>query len=175
MTSALLSRCAQGGVLVYLCDGKHLPCGVLTGYHSHCRQFEMLQSQINLKSTLKKHLWQDIVVQKIKNQAQVLKLLELDGYDDVLSMSKKVKSDDADNIEAAAASKYFKSRVKVSQFLAEGWILYGSVFGLFKGVQWDRGCGKACKALESKLALKRFGKTAHNYREAISEHADFIR
>ena len=48
MTSALLSHCAQGGVLVYLCDGKHLPCGVLTGYHSHCRQFKMLQSQINL-------------------------------------------------------------------------------------------------------------------------------
>ena len=108
ITSALLSHCAQGGILVYLCDNKHLPCGVLTGYHNHSRQHKMLNVQVNLKQTIKKHLWQEIVIQKIKNQAQVLKLLKLDGDKEILSLSKKVKLDDADNIEAVAASQYFK-------------------------------------------------------------------
>lgn len=107
-TSALLARCAQNGVLVYFCDNKHLPCGVLTGYHNHSRKFKMLQSQLNLKATLKKHLWQDITVQKIKNQAEVLNLLGLSGYTKLINLSKKVKLDDEDNMEAVAASQYFK-------------------------------------------------------------------
>jgi CRISPR-associated protein Cas1 len=70
ISSALLSHCAQGGILAYLCDNKHLPCGVLTGYHNHSRQHKMLNVQVNLKQTTKKHLWQEIVTQKIKNQEE---------------------------------------------------------------------------------------------------------
>ncbi|MBR2504023.1 MAG: type II CRISPR-associated endonuclease Cas1 [Oscillospiraceae bacterium] len=108
VTGAFLSRCAQGGVLVYLCDNKHLPCGVLTGYHNHSRQHKMLQAQIDLRQTVKKHLWQKIVTRKIENQAQVLSILNLDGCNEILSLSKKVKLDDVDNIEAVAASQYFR-------------------------------------------------------------------
>ena len=107
-TSALLSQCAQGGALVYLCDNKHLPCAVLTGFNSHSRKLKILQSQIDLKLTLKKHLWQDIVKRKIENQATVLKLSGKE-YADVLSLVKKVKLNDEDNLEAVAASKYFRN------------------------------------------------------------------
>ena len=88
ITSALLSRCAENGVLVYFCNNKHLPCGVLTGYHNHSRQHKMLKVQVNLKSTVKKHLWQSVVTQKIENQSDVLKILNLDGYNEIISLSK---------------------------------------------------------------------------------------
>ncbi len=108
LSSAVLSRFAKEGILVYLCDEKHLPCGVVTDYNGHSRKLKILQSQIDLKLSLRKRLWQDIVTSKIANQANVLKLLNLDGYAEILSISKKVKLNDEDNMEAVAASKYFK-------------------------------------------------------------------
>jgi len=106
-TSALLSQCAQGGVLVYLCDNRHLPCAVLTGFNNHSRKLKILQSQVDLKLTVKKHMWQNIVKRKIENQSVVLKLLGKD-YTAVLALAKKVKLNDEDNLEAVAASKYFR-------------------------------------------------------------------
>lgn len=108
LTSSLLSYCAGNGILVYFCDDKHLPCGVLTGFNNHSRQLKILQSQINLKLTLQKHLWKDIVIRKIENQAKVLSLLSLNGADELISISKKVKANDEDNMEAVSAAKYFK-------------------------------------------------------------------
>ncbi len=108
LTSSILSYCADNGILVYFCDDKHLPCGVLTGYNNHSRKLKILQSQINLKLTLKKHLWKEIVIRKIENQAKVLYLLGLNGSDELNLISKKVKLDDEDNMEAVCASKYFK-------------------------------------------------------------------
>ncbi len=107
LTSALLTQCAQGGVLVYLCDNKHLPCAVLTGFNNHSRKLKILQAQINLKLTLRKHLWQDIVKRKIENQAGTLEILDKDNTE-ISSLVKKVKLNDEDNLEAVAASKYFR-------------------------------------------------------------------
>ncbi len=108
LSSSVLSRFAKEGILVYLCDEKHLPCGVVTGYNSHSRKLKILQSQIDLKQPLKKRLWQDIVTSKITNQANVLKLLNLEGYSEIMAVSRKVKLNDEDNMEAVAASRYFK-------------------------------------------------------------------
>lgn len=108
LTGALLSKCASAGVLVYLCDEKHTPCGVLTGYNNHSRKYKMLKAQIDLKLTVKKHIWQDIVTKKISNQAQVLKILNLQGEKEIFSLAQRVKLNDEDNAEAVAASKYFK-------------------------------------------------------------------
>ncbi|MDD6187480.1 MAG: type II CRISPR-associated endonuclease Cas1 [Oscillospiraceae bacterium] len=108
LTAARLSRCATDGVLVYLCDGKHMPCAVLTGFGNHSRKLKILQSQIDLRRTLKKHLWQDIVKRKIENQAKVLELTGKDNKE-LLSLVKKVKLNDEDNMEAVAASKYFRT------------------------------------------------------------------
>ena len=108
ISSAVLSECAKNGVLVYFCDEKHIPCGVLTGFHTHSRQYKMLQSQIQTKETLKKHLWSKIVIQKIRNQAKVLEILGLQGKDQIESLSKRVKLNDKENMEAVAAAQYFK-------------------------------------------------------------------
>ena len=108
ITSRRLSRMGEAGVLVYLCDDKHLPCAVLTGYNNHSRKYKILQSQLGVKLPLKKRLWQNIASQKIKNQAQVLKISGLNGEKEISSLSLAVKPGDTDNTEATAALKYFK-------------------------------------------------------------------
>ena len=65
---AALSACARNGILVFFCDEKHLPCGIVNGFHTHSRKYKLLQAQIQTKETLKKHLWSKIVVEKIRNQ-----------------------------------------------------------------------------------------------------------
>lgn len=105
---AALSECARNGILVFLCDEKHLPCGVVNGFHTHSRKYKLLQAQMQMKETLKKHLWSKIVVEKIRNQARVLELLGLPGYGQIMSFAQKVKLNDKENMEAVAAAQYFR-------------------------------------------------------------------
>ena len=105
----------RNGILVFFCDEKHLPCGIVNGFHTHSRKYKLLQAQIQTKETLKKHLWSKIVIEKIRNQAKVLELASLSGYDQIMSFAQKVKLNDKDNMEAVAAAQYFK-------------YLFGSVF-----------------------------------------------
>jgi len=104
LSAAVLSECAKKGVLIYFCDEKYLPCGVITGFNTHSRKHKILQAQIQMKETLKKHLWTKVASQKIRNQAEVLKLLNLTGYEQIVALSKKVKLNDKDNMEAVAAA-----------------------------------------------------------------------
>lgn len=73
LTSALLSRCTHYGILVYVCNNKHLPCGVFTSYNTHNRKLKIFKAQFSASEPFKKQLWKDIVIQKIQNQAAVLK------------------------------------------------------------------------------------------------------
>ena len=91
---AALSECARNGILVFYCDEKHLPCGIVNGFHTHSRKYKLLQAQIQTKETLKKHLWSKIVIEKIRNQAKVLELASLSGYDQIMSFAQKVKLND---------------------------------------------------------------------------------
>ena len=56
----------------------------------------------------KKRLWKSIVIQKICNQANVLKICSIDKWEEVESISLKVKSGDTSNMEGIAAARYFK-------------------------------------------------------------------
>lgn len=57
-----------------------------------------------------KRMWQSIVMQKIENQALVLKELEYyDSYKELKLISNKVLSGDSTNMEAVAAAIYFKT------------------------------------------------------------------
>ena len=57
---------------------------------------------------LQKRLWQQVVIQKIRNQALCLQLLELDGHEELLRMCKEVQSGDRTHVEAKAAAYYFR-------------------------------------------------------------------
>ena len=69
VTTAALSRLGQSGCAVYVCDEKHMPCAVLTPFRQHSRELSILKSQLDATEPHKKQLWQEIVREKIRNQA----------------------------------------------------------------------------------------------------------
>lgn len=107
LTAHAATELAMHGVTVFLCDEKHLPCCQLLPMNQFCRQRKLLMAQQELPKPLKKQLWQQIVVQKIRNQAECLRLCGKDGWQELREMADHVRSDDSDNREAVAAAFYF--------------------------------------------------------------------
>lgn len=108
ITTAALSLLGQCGCAVFVCDEKHVPCAVLTPYSQHSRQLAVAESQLSLGEVLKKHLWQSIVVAKINNQAECLRLCGNDKAAEGLdAIAASVRSGDSGNAEAQAAARYF--------------------------------------------------------------------
>ena len=73
----LLQKVADSGIALYVCDEKHLPNAVLLPMVRHSRHFKILKYQMETGKPLQKRLWQQVVIQKIRNQALCLQLLEL--------------------------------------------------------------------------------------------------
>lgn len=110
ITIAALSKLAQNGVGVFLCDEKHLPCAVLTSFAQHSRNLGVMRLQESLSLPQQKRLWQQVVQTKINNQAECLLLVNKEKESAYLySLSKTVVSGDVKNVEAIAANYYFKN------------------------------------------------------------------
>ena len=109
ITAYTLSALADSRVATYICDSKHLPTSIALPLHSYCRPLAMLELQLDVAKPLKKQLWQSIVKCKIEGQARVLRLLKINGCDELEIMSRSVASDDTNNVEATAAALYFKN------------------------------------------------------------------
>ena len=110
ITIAALSKLAQNGVSVFVCDEKHLPCAVLTGFAQHSRNLGVIRLQEGLSLPQQKRLWQQVVQAKINNQAESLMLYGKEKESTYLySLAKTVISGDAKNVEAVAANYYFRN------------------------------------------------------------------
>lgn len=108
LTSRLLSKFAEYAISFYVTDKSHHPCGIFLPVSRHSRHMSVLQSQIEMTLPTKKKLWKQIVQQKIVNQATTLKLSGITDWNTIDSIKLKVKSGDSENMEAVAASKYFR-------------------------------------------------------------------
>lgn len=108
LSAYFLQKAAEMGIAVYVCDEKHLPNAVLLPMVRHSRHFKILKYQMEAGKPLQKRLWQQIVIQKIKNQALCLELSELPGSKELFRMCKEVQSGDRTNVEAKAAAFYFR-------------------------------------------------------------------
>ncbi len=109
-----LSKFAELGILVYVCDQTHLPCGVMLPFMKHYQTVSQYEFQVNASKPLKKHLWQTIIKNKIKNQNDVLNLCG--GKDELKALFESVASGDSTNNEAKASLIYFK-RLFGSEFV----------------------------------------------------------
>lgn len=108
ITSALFSKLAEENILVFSCDKKHTPNGIFIPFHQHSRFSLMVHLQTKWSEPFKKRLWQQIVSQKIKNQAKVLKSIGKEKeYYELIILSKSVKSGDSENLESYSAKLYF--------------------------------------------------------------------
>ena len=74
--------------------------------NNHSTQSERMSMQSQLKLTVRKRLWQQLIKQKIELQAKVLEQL---GRPDIglQRLARKVRSGDPDNIEVQAARRYW--------------------------------------------------------------------
>ena len=108
LTIPLLNALADNNTMLIFCDSHMMPNSVLTGLNVNTTQSEMLRAQVSLiDSSLNNRLWKQIIESKIKNQAQLLTKLGLDGA--VLRpYYSNVTSGDSDNREGAAARVYWK-------------------------------------------------------------------
>ncbi|MEE8659287.1 CRISPR-associated endonuclease Cas1 [Acetobacteraceae bacterium EV16G] len=107
VTGTLLSALAEAGVAMIVPDGRHHPAGILLSFHQHHAQAHIAQTQINISQPLKKRLWQNLVVAKIRNQAGLLSQVEGRYAEALFSMAERVNSGDPDNLEAQAARIYW--------------------------------------------------------------------
>ncbi|MCE2962094.1 MAG: type II CRISPR-associated endonuclease Cas1 [Chitinophagales bacterium] len=108
ITHVLIARLLENNVAIITSNEKYMPVGLMLNLNGHTLQRRYFENQITAKEPLKKQLWQHTIRCKIKNQANLLKG-QGKGYNYLYELSAKVKSGDSQNLEAIAASYYWKS------------------------------------------------------------------
>lgn len=108
ITTYALKKCIEHDIIMYVCDEKHLPTGVLVGMNNYSRQLKNIKLQVEMSKPLMKRIWQNIIKVKIQNQAECLRQLEKGGADLLDRMSESVTSGDTENVEARVANLYFR-------------------------------------------------------------------
>lgn len=108
VTTYALRKFIEHDIIVYVCDEKHLPTGLLVGMNNYSRQLKNIKLQMNVQKPVIKRVWQDIIKNKILNQAKCLELLEIEGYSYLNKMVMQVLSGDSTNVESRAAVYYFR-------------------------------------------------------------------
>lgn len=111
ISSGLLQALQANNVVVITCDYRHMPQSLLLPMEGHSTQQERYEAQLAASEPLKKQLWQQTVIQKIKNQGANLEQLLLKA-DYLVPLYKNVKSGDTDNCEATAAVYYWQTIFK---------------------------------------------------------------
>jgi len=107
LTSGLLQALQENNVAVITCDYRHMPQSLLLPLEGNSIQQERYDAQLAASEPLKKQLWQQTTIQKIKNQAAILDSLLIKS-DYLIPLYKNVKSGDTDNCEATAAVYYWQ-------------------------------------------------------------------
>jgi CRISPR-associated protein Cas1 len=98
----------ENNTSVIICGKNHLPNGMFLNLNSHHIQQEIFRNQIDTSIPLKKQLWQQTIVEKIKNQGVLLQKItsKTNSFEFLAS---KVLSGDTTNMEGVAAQQYWKS------------------------------------------------------------------
>lgn len=98
----------ENNVALIICGKNHLPNGMFLNLNSHHIQQEVFKQQLEASVPLKKQLWQQTIIEKITNQGLLLsKITEKNNPLDYFAS--RVLSGDTTNMEAAAASHYWKA------------------------------------------------------------------
>ena len=105
----ILNALAEKGCITILCGKNYAPQSMVLPLYSHYHFAKIIKNQIDASLPLKKRIWQQIVIQKIKNQALTLKLCEKEDAELLEKIASMVKSGDSENREAYAARMYWKA------------------------------------------------------------------
>jgi CRISPR-associated protein Cas1 len=105
-TQAVLAGLAEAGGAFVACNPRNLPVGMFLPLVSHHTQTERFAAQARAPLPVRKRIWQQLVQEKIKAQAETLE--KLYGTDHGLrALVPLVRSGDPSNVEARAARRYW--------------------------------------------------------------------
>lgn len=103
----------ENNTSVIICGKNHLPNGMFLNLNSHHIQQEIFKKQIEASMPLKKQLWQQTIIEKIRNQGLLLeKIAKKKNQFEFLAS--KVLSGDTTNMEGVAAQQYWKNFFEIS-------------------------------------------------------------
>lgn len=109
ITTGLLSALMENNCAVVGCDERGMPSGLFMPLDGNTVQTERFRYQIDASLPLKKQLWQQTIKMKIANQTSVLEKCVGCEVGCMKAWIDKVKSGDAENLEARAAVYYWKN------------------------------------------------------------------
>jgi CRISPR-associated endonuclease cas1, NMENI subtype len=112
ITGILQLRLSEKNIPLIICNEKHQPVLHSLGLYNHFQVTMRINEQVNWLDIKKDEIWSKIVIQKIKNQRNLLQFLEksentiskLEMYEKNISKEKK----EAEHQEAIAARMYFQ-------------------------------------------------------------------
>ena len=108
LTSRLMADMSSQGVMVVGVDHRHIPCWTSLPTGSFHRYGETSHLQLSATEPIKKRIWQNIIIAKIRMQASCLHRCGKEGSKELQILAQKVRSGDPDNIEARAGRIYWK-------------------------------------------------------------------
>jgi len=113
LNNSLLKNLGQENIVILSCDEFHNPASITYPIVGNTLQTKKFISQVNSKKTLRNSLWQSIIKAKINNQDALLRQKNINVLNE---RSKRVLSGDPKNIEAQAASAYWKNIFDIEGF-----------------------------------------------------------
>lgn len=109
LTVALLAELVKLKVKVIFCDEKRNPVSELVGYTGSYDTSGKIREQIGWTSASKVAIWTEIVISKIRNQAQVLKAFRREQFSLLEQYISEIELNDVTNREGHAAKVYFNA------------------------------------------------------------------
>ena len=107
ITTSLLSELVRKKIKVIFCNEKKSPVSELVPYYGDSISFKRIKQQMSWTDEIKDLVWKEIIIEKIKNQARVLKDISEEDSNSLLEYSKDVVEGDLTNREGHAAKFYF--------------------------------------------------------------------
>lgn len=110
ITACLISEIARRKIRLIFCDEKYNPCAELAPLYGSHDCSAKLRTQIGWNAEIKAFIWTEIVSEKIRNQAYLLRLLgHSDEADMLCGYLAEMELNDSSNREGHAAKVYFNA------------------------------------------------------------------
>ena len=108
LTQPLLNALLENNAAILSCDKKHMPIGMWLNLNGNYTQQERWHNQAKVSESKKNRLWKQVIKQKIRNQAALIKVKNKEAQN-MLYWADNVKNGDPKNYEARAAAYYWKT------------------------------------------------------------------
>ena len=115
LTNGLIEKLTYQNAAIVCCNQQHLPLSLISPLYGHSEYNERLRFQLEATLPLKKYLWQQTIVAKITNQANLLGKYDKQN-DKLRKWAKEVLSDDSTNKESHSAAFYWERIFEIPGF-----------------------------------------------------------